>query len=239
MVMILPLIIFILLIGVLIMVYRMTTVSGRRLFTNSTVYFMLGGYVVLLLISVIMFKINPYPETTLPGKEVDPEKMPINYGIPYDVIEEGIPIENFAAYKEEEWEFELTGNELKIQSSEHDSLEASILIEEKEEADSLVEVMVYSTPTLIDHLDISDALKPTRILFQEGNRLEINQPHDEVNTAVFSKEFVFNQFSKDESSEFEMASGPTIQLRDIFLYIRIPHGVKIDAYDYLWIEYVK
>lgn len=235
---ILPILIMLFIIAGSVLVYRKIVVSGKKFITSSKVYYILGGYVALLLVSVVVFLVSPYPETSLLSEELDTGKTPILYGIQYDIIEDKIPIENFSAYKDKEWEFELTGKELMIQSNPNDTVELEIIIEKKKEADGRVEVASYNTPTMVENLDLSQFISSTDVVFQNRNTLEIIDPYDEINVVKFSKEFIFNQFSKDNDNDEDRFSDYRTDLGERLLYIRIPKDVTVDAYDYLNIEYI-
>lgn len=235
---ILPIIIMIIIIGIIIMFYRITLNLGKKFITSTRVYTILCGYFVILLISVIVFVVSPYSDSTLLLKELDTNKTPITYGMSYDILEEEVSIDSFNAYKDKEWEFEFNGEVLQIQSDPNNTADLTIIVERKGVMDGLVEVASYSAPSTVQKNDISNLLRSIQVRVFEENRLEITEFHDEVNIVSFSKEFVFNQFSKDSNGD-ELFSGARIDIGEKLLYIRIPNGVKIDNYDYLNVEYIK
>lgn len=237
MIAILPIFIMLLIVGILIMLYRVIIISNRKFITSNQVYVILSGYFILLLVSLGIFIVSPYPESSVLNEKLDTENIPGMYSMFYDVTEEGIPIDEFEDYKENEWEFEFSGETLQLQFSGDETYDLPIIIQRKGLIDETVEVVVYSSPSSVGDIDLSSMIRPSEVRFLGGNMLEINEPSNSIDVVSFKQEFIFNQFSKD-ANEDGMFFGPRIEIGDSLVYIRIPNGVQIDAVDYLEIEYI-
>lgn len=234
---ILPIFIMLLIVGVLIMLYRIIIISNRKFITSNQVYVILSGYFILLLVSLGIFIVSPYPESSVLSEKLDTENIPGMYSMYYDVTEEGIPIDEFEDYKESEWEFEFSGETLQLQFSGDETYDLPIIIQRKGLMDETLEVVVYSSPSSVGDIDLSSMIRPSEVRLLGGNVLEINEPSNSIDVVSFKQEFIFNQFSKD-ANEDEVFFGPRIEIGESLVYIRIPNGVQIDAVDYLEIEYI-
>lgn len=234
---ILPFIILLIILGILIMVYRMIMLSNRRFVTSNRVYTVLGGYFIVLLVSLGIFSVSPYPESSVLSEKTDDEKTQ-TYGMYYDVTEEGVLIDHFKDYQANEWEFEFSGEKLDIRFNDNESYDLPIIIERKGLVDDTVEVVLYSTPSSVEGIDLSSMIRSFEINLIEGdvNVLEVIEPHDIIDVVTFEKEFIFNQFSDDGTED--MFSSPYVEIGENMLYILIPSGVEIQTNDYVEIEYI-
>lgn len=232
---ILPFIIMLIIIGILIIVYRMIMSSNRRFITSNQVYAALGSYFIILLVSLGIFAISPYPESSVVSEEIDTEKTQ-TYGMYYDITEEGAPIDHFKDYQANEWEFEFLGEHLEIRFNGNESYDLPIIIERKGLEDDIVEVSLYSTPSSVDDIDLSSMIRSSEINLIREDVLEVSEPHDTIDVVTFEKEFIFNQFS--DGNPGDMFSSQNVEIGENMLYIRIPSGVEIEADDYLEIEYI-
>lgn len=242
--------------GVVLLLIIFLFKGSKRFSTNflndRKAYMLLGGYIVILLIAVVLFFLDPFPAKSTFDKEVDMDKMMRSYAILNDVVYDGKSIDIFDDYIENKWEFEFKENQFSIQQ-ENDSY-MYIIIDEKEEDDGIIEVTTYRTPTIVEGIDITDQLDPVGVTFS-SNTLQIMPAYNRFKFVTFEQEFTSKQFSPHES---ELSEGDfwgmdgaegydmeqsyydrTVHSGEDLLYIRIPKGIKVNESDELYLEYVE
>lgn len=223
--------------------FRLRVIDGRK------TYMLLATYIVILFISAGVFVLNLFPTAATfdGGAEVD--------GILHagDIQDELIygdgSIASFDDYIGNKWEFDLETDHLNITEQMND-IYMPIIIEEKEEADGILEVTTYRTPTVLEGVDITDELDPVGISFS-SDTLEVMVTYNNLKYVSFEPEFTTIQFSADSSimthseddkwidEDDEWFDTGRIYLGDDLLYIRIPKGVKVEGSETLDIEYIK
>lgn len=217
------------LIVIIYTLYHVLSRPSKKVMSITRVYVIFGSYVSLLLISLIVFLIAPYPKDAIVSEKVENDMSMDMYSVYYDILEEGDSIENYSQYKEEIVKFDFEGDQLWFKSLNSNALEIPIIIEEKNEVDGIVEVEIYSTLSSVDGIDLSDHIKPLNVMLKNNDTLQIGQPHSEISLISPKKEFIFNQFSKTKGED--EGYYPQTYLGESLLYIRVPKEVTIEAYD--------
>ena len=222
---ILPFLIMITLAGIVIFIYRLTIKAGKKFITGGKIYVMLISYIVILLISAVIFIFMPLSKDTILSEKVDAKNIPNKNDIYYEVNIEGKSINQFSEYIDKEWTFDFTENILDIQQLTSEGADIPIIIEMKNEADNILEVISYRTPTTVDGIDVTDRLIPIGITFS-SNRLQIEVVENRLDVVSFGQGFITKQFSNDpKEDEWEF---DRIHKGSDLLYIRIPNGVKVE-----------
>lgn len=212
--------------------------SGRgftiRFINGRKTYILLTIYIVVLLISVGVFFIIPSPEKSISNQVVELDKVLNSNVIVDDVVYGGGSIELYDDYIENKWEFELEADDLSIIDQMNEAY-MPIIIDEKDEADGMVEVTTYRTPSVVKGMDITDQIDAVGISFSP-HKLQVMVAYTKLSFVTFEQEFIAKQFSSDSS---DVAYDEDIYLGDDLLYIRIPKGVQIEENDDLYIEFIK
>ncbi len=204
----------------------------QRFSHHRGVRFLFSGYLIILLISLITFyllpdnrlsKINPF--TSSINDDVEINKF-------YEKAIRG-QIEQLEDVKvREKWEFEISGDQLKV--SEPEEFYTTYLFERKEENDHKVEIFHYASESLVDLLELKD--KHNFTISLEDNVLRMKGPDPiQIKIAAFKKDFVINQFSSSKSNDNYLNSFGHLEGNQV-IYIRVPKDIEISSPHY--IQYV-
>lgn len=217
----LPFIIIIGLIG-LIAISINRVGSGRNKYINSkSITWLLGGYVVVLIIStVLFFQIPSQPKTNF-AEEIDRgHSTNLEYMISQDMLDE---VSDFIVNEKEiPYEKDYLNIQLNLNDSNDRHHNIKILVERKNEADQLIEAVIYQTPTFINDWNITEYIDPLQVDVTLSALL-IDNIWKEFSYASFKKEFPFSQFEEDRQSMF----GEIIVYGEELLFLRIPKDVEL------------
>lgn len=217
----LPIIIMLILIGLIVFSIN-RVVSRRNKYINSKrIYWMLGGYVVVLLISTILsFTIPTNQDIVFFGGYFD-----LDFHPNLEHITSQSSLDEASVYIVNKSEFSYEKDELNIQLNASDDQYYDvyqILVEKKDKADQVIEAVVYQTPTFINHWKITEYLDPIQVDLTLSTLL-IDNIWTEFSYASFKTEFPFRQFEEERQLWFEedMVYGQQL------LFLRVPKDVEI------------
>lgn len=215
----LPIIIMLVLIGLIVFSIN-RVVSRRNKYINSKrIYWMLGGYVVVLLVATALFFRIPIDQDISFEGHID-----LNISPNLEHITSQYLLDDAITYIVNEKEFPYEENELNIQvdtsNGRYNSMR--ILVERKDEADQMIEATVYQTPTFINHLNITEYINPIQVDLTLSALL-IDGIWTELSYASFRTGFPFRQFKENRLLWFDEDLIYGQQL----LFLRVPKNVEI------------
>src|SRR5690625_4610314 len=215
----LPIIIMLVLIGLVVFSINRVVSRRNKYINRKRIYWMLGVYVVVLLVTTALFFRIPTDQDIFFEGYID-----LNTSPNLDHITSQYLLDEASAYIVSEKEFRYEKDELNIQvntsNGRYDSMR--ILVERKDEADQMVEATVYQTPTFINHLNISEYIDPIQVDLTLSTLL-IDGIWTELSYASFRTGFPFRQFEENRQLWFDedMIYGQQL------LFLRVPQDVEI------------
>lgn len=192
-------------------------------------YWLLGGYTILLLASVIIYQFIPQSERFSTGKE---NRIDLLHEVGY----EGKSIQNYEQYKKKEWLIDLTGlEELSIYYGGDLNQQIPVLIEEKEEATSLVAEFYQIKPSL--GIEATKDTGETIDLQLKDKNLMILLPAPIYYEYIqVSKELPFTQLA--DSSSDSLFYLDSYQRGSSILYLKVPKGLELQFDFDIHYEYI-
>ncbi|MFZ3578372.1 hypothetical protein [Virgibacillus sp. DJP39] len=225
-----PIIIIITIIGLVVLVIKRNTKKQRKYLSGEKIRWMLGAYLLILLISVGMFLLIPSNSGSIANEKAD-------LGSSYLVksLHNGNAADIDEKFIAKKWKFDFKGEMLTFLAPGNDVNGISIFVEEKMENDGIVEVMYYQTPTYVEGMNVSDRIKLAQVKLRD-NRLIISKPDQlELNFTAFKQEFIMNQFTEGDS----MNLNGSLILGAQALYIRIPKTLNVQQDEYGILQYIR
>lgn len=215
---------FLLLVGLIIFIRYM----GRKVHYKK-IKWILGGYIAILLISIIVVHM-------LPGDDFLEEVVGQNgewvidqeYQDFYNAVEEGRLDQIESMHKNKKWNFEYAGEQLEIVAMDGENFGIRIIVKNKDIDDGIIEVAGYTGRSIINGIDCTDKIKPPEIIL-EGDQLKIIEPErQEIELAGFDRDFTIKQFLPGgynyRGSLNISHMGPPV------LYIRVPKNIQVKGY---------
>lgn len=184
-------------------------------------------YIIILLGAVILFYIlsAQYADVDNSNHLTDDE-----YDEMYQEFYEAIIDKEFEesdyVVKMKEWTFDYTVSDeaLRIGLADPHNL-AFVIIEYKDVEDDKVDVIHYTTPTIVAGKDVTHLILSPDVSLS-GNQLVIsNPPYYEVKIASLAKEFTIRQFMADENKPNDVFPWRGFGHDDI-LFVRLPKNVQ-------------
>ncbi len=194
-------------------------------------FWILGGYGVILLISVIIYYFIPVSAEETERARIDHPGHVETFSGVLSGTEDVASIEEFLL---KEWEFDYDEDTFRIESrGDMNFIRVAV---ERTESDG-IKAAFYRTPLSFNGMEIENKSIPLDIQLTP-DRLEIvsSQGTEEVYIASFSKEFPMHQFN-DQDMEmlgFGMEMGWSEQL----LYLQVPEDIEISGVSGVQVEYV-
>ncbi len=219
------------LIGVIVIVVRQKQIPKPNRFTKYKNRWGFRTYLSILLFATVIYYLLPIESKTLPLISEE-EVRHINNQYPL-FYEEPLTKEKFAEIdgllKKKEWEFQISGDELEINTNNEF---VQIVAEKKEANDGLVEVEHYTMPSTMDGLDLTDMI-PLPELKWKDNILNIDIPFIDLKIASLQTELTITQFTGDK--KVTNASYSSINQENI-IYLKIPNNVGVNYLDVHYIQ---
>ncbi|HEY4552569.1 MAG TPA: hypothetical protein VIG80_05205 [Bacillaceae bacterium] len=210
---------------------RIGNPSSKLLRRKKVAIGLLLGYVGLLVLAGIVYEWLPgkNPELKMVGeREADETGNQL-----YEDLLEGRIDSVAAAYIKDEWDFEVTGNSLRIFGpSEHYS-DVEIVVERKQEEDGRVEGFSIAHAA-VDGMDLTSEMVRIGVEPTGDTLTIINSGETRLDFQVIKKDFVVNQFTGEKSS---VELGHSMTSRQI-LYLRIPRNLDLVNDQGLFLNYV-
>lgn len=226
----LPFVIILVLIG--LVVFSINRVASRRTkYVNSKkVYWLLGGYVVVLTFSTALFFTIPIHPNTNFEKNMELEQ---NHNL--ELITSQDLLDEASGYMISKKEISYEKNELDLQVNSYSDQHASIqiLVDKKDETDQIIEATVYQTPTYINDWNITEYMDPIQVDLSLDTLL-IDGIETEFSYVSFKTEFPFTQFEANRQKWFE----ENVIYGQQLLLLRIPKDVELIAKEDIDIIYL-
>ncbi|GAB3800808.1 hypothetical protein [Virgibacillus kimchii] len=209
---------------------------GVRWFSNWSVArrgpWILGGYGVILLISVILYYFIPVSTEETRGVE-----HPGHMETFSNVISGEESVASMEGYLMEEWQFPYEEETLRIESIGDNSRNIRIAVEFT--ADDMIEAGYYRTPLYFDGSELESDLIPVDLQL-ESDRLDVRaqETTEEINVSSFSKEFPMTQFDEDDNDSVGFSFGLEIGWSEQLLYLQIPEDIEISTGSSVHLDYV-
>lgn len=216
----------IIIIGLLVLLFVL--LSRRRGVAPKIVYgkwirWTVFGYVVVLLIATGVYYVIPKPEL---GNENIGEDEEGNWGIAsqlYDAASQGELGNEYDPFIKGKWEIDIPDDTLDLEYDQKNGEPISIFADKKEESDGVAEVQLYSSPTMVGEIDVSDKIPLVHVDTSPGKMNLINPDSTKIAFASYKKEFPITQFTGENNRKHQ-----SIQNGDSLLYIQIPEDVQLD-----------
>lgn len=122
-------------------------------------------------------------------------------------------------------QIKISDNRLVIWIPEGDDLGIKLIVEHKETNDDIVDLVHYTTRTVIDQEDITSIL-PTPIIELQDMELKVLRPMDwKMKFIGFKKDFTVTQFTDEKKSEAELYNTTIIGAR--IIYLLVPKDLEV------------
>jgi heme/copper-type cytochrome/quinol oxidase subunit 2 len=233
--MILTTIIPILLVLIIIaVIYKLVNVIKKVPFLQKfNLKWMLSIYGVLLLVAVGLFYVIPIERSS--NKIVDNKDELVKVEKARRLLtmaaSEGKQIskENIDGVEiKNQWDFTYGEKQLDVTISEEQLGTLFTLVERKNVNDDRVEVIQYHTRTIIEHLDITDDIRPLTLELVEGELTIRDTNAVDIHFGKFDKEFTISQFTEQKGIEDSFIGEDHIWAENV-LYIRVPKDIDVEG----------
>ncbi|OIK16517.1 hypothetical protein BIV60_04405 [Bacillus sp. MUM 116] len=199
------------------------------------VYWILGSYITVLLISFFIDVANPVTGMMADRKIVKDKDLDQENSELYVAALEGKIAESGNQFVVKKWAFDYQGRNLEIKSENEGFFNARVVVERKKDNDGKIEATYYQTRSSIDHREITEKKRPIRIQLYENTLMLGEQDRVELKFSQFENAFTVNQFTgsgwfKHESSFYESQG---------ILYLKIPKDLKLNTQTEFDLEYVR
>ncbi|MFA1819324.1 hypothetical protein ACDX78_03800 [Virgibacillus oceani] len=221
---------------IILLVLSVLVILGVRWFSRRKIakkgYWMLGGYGIILLISVIIYYFIPVSTEETAGIQ-----HPDHWDTFSSVISGADSVASIEEYLVEEWEFDYEEDTLRIASQGENNYDSRIAVERTE--NETIEAAFYRTPLYFQGREVEIDSRPV-YLQMTSDRLELIFPEstEEISFASFSKEFPMQQFKDKEMGPFGYAFGFGIKWSEQLIYLQIPEDMEISTGPEVHVEYL-
>ncbi|MBM7599641.1 hypothetical protein JOC34_002009 [Virgibacillus halotolerans] len=220
---IIQLVFLLLLIGAVVFIIKKGIGKTNK---SKTTYWILGGYLCLLLLSVGVYFVTPALHGQVKTEEIENTSMP-NFD---RFIYEGEPVDISNDYKVKQWDFDYNDEEIYLRYSGDDQNSLPVRLDKKEN-DSKIEAVYYQTPSYYNGINISSYTDPVSVN-KNGDELFIELPETAyLEFTSYKKEFPFKQLTDErflENDDLLFEDADEI-FGNQFLYLRIPKNIKVNA----------
>lgn len=227
-----PIFIIGLLIFLFVLLRRRAFVFFSKVFYGKRIRWTISGYVIILLIATGAFYITPKPESF--GEEDagldNSEDVDESIHQIYDDAHNGTMSDEYDLYIKQKEEIELADHTLALGSVSGESI--PVFVDEKDENDGMVGATLYSTPTLVNGVDITDEIPDVRIETSSNEVTLIPPEETEVSFTSFEREFSLTQFTGERNR-----LGVNIERGGSLLYLRVPKNSELEYPEHMDITY--
>lgn len=236
-----PIVFLVFIFVVIIVIVRSNNLSQQRWMQGFVFKTFILSYLVILLLSAAIFPLLPFKQ--IEGKMVESDKMIDE--IHNDFYEsignmEKPDLEKMVLRNSYEIDF---ADETLYISSEDDGFYTDVIVERRSDLNEKIKVMVYSTPSIVDNIDVTDDMPSFLVDWNnkndgKNNELMLSYPKEryEIYFSKFNKEFPITQFTEERSQNdnyFQSYFGHS------FLYIEVPENVNVQTeLEYINLYYV-
>ncbi|RDW21265.1 hypothetical protein [Oceanobacillus chungangensis] len=217
-------ILLIIIVAVIVVVLR----GFNRVNITRKGYWILGGYVIVLLLSVVIYYF-------IPGPKEESQQAPTGRQDLSEVLYGELPVESINEYFEEEWDFSYDKDSIQIGYKGDLNNSVSIAVERTD--GNSIKAAFYQTPIYASGIELTEHIKPIDMQLSE-DRFLINLPETvHLDFTSFRKEFPLLQF-KDSPNEDWMGDSERFHWGDQLLYLQIPREIEIKTEMDVYLEYV-
>jgi hypothetical protein len=222
---------------IILIIIAVLILMGIRWFSSWSLArrgpWILGAYVVILLISVVLYYFIPVSTEETRGVE-HPEHVEIFSS----VLSGAESVSSIEGFLKEEWEFPIEEDTLRIASIGDHNMRIAVEFTKNE----MVEAAFYRTPFYFDGRELESDFIPLALELESG-RLDIvaRETTEEINVSSFSKEFPMQQFDDDDGNAHApsgFAFGVDIGWSEQLLYLQIPEDIEISTGSNVHLDYV-
>jgi len=186
-------------------------------------YWMLGGYLMILLIATVAYLSIPKEEQVYSEQVV-----PDNPFFLVDLVYGGKSLDEAEMYIQKQWKLPYDQHELQIVLQNNDDIDfdALISVERKVEDDGIVEITHYKTPIIVEGVDITEFMDPVEVELSSTGLEIIGLERVEIKLNAYRNDFPVRQFTEENWwLDMEHASGRHV------LSLRIPSSLQITHVD--------
>ncbi|CAH2715801.1 hypothetical protein BACCIP111895_02985 [Neobacillus rhizosphaerae] len=233
------LIIVIIVIGILVFSTRtrnkMVHKKGKFSYSQR-VYWLLSGYVVILLICLILNAVQPVKimDGLKKVNTADLERESLNL---YDAAVEGSINQEGSKFLRKKWNFNYQGQQLNLAVIQDENIDAMVVVEKKNNNDGKIEAEFYQTRSSYNGMDITELANLPGMELAGDQLTLLNPKRSEIKFSQFGNTFNIKQFTGEPSlfSEHhsEFSGGQRI------IYLRIPKDLELNYPENLNLQFVE
>lgn len=213
--------IILLIIMALLLRFPVQYVRKHNSFFMKKINWFIGGYLLLLLIAVIVFAFIPKEEAFGEKKEVEARVLKELKEF-HDALSSGDLEQVSSNLVGKKNDFTYQQKSLSIQIYDDQWFGLSIVVEQKESADGVVEASVYKSNIYYQQVDITDLVPAFKVDLQDDTLMIYAPDYNELKLEKVMNSFPIRQFTGERMmSESMDLSG------DMVLYVRIPKGTVL------------
>jgi len=195
---------------------------------NKKLQWILGIYLAILLLSAAAVYMIPkesfFAQDILTSEKI--AKAQLAAGNLYEAAIEGKLDQVEGVSVNGQWNFDYTGNELKIIETDHN---LTIIAQRKEADDNKIEVSSYMPLTILEGIDFTGRIEPPKVMLV-GNELIIKTMDlYQVEFVKFDRDFTVAQFWGNGAEQGRQGHQISHVAGNPLLYLRIPKGLQIDS----------
>ncbi|RDW21138.1 hypothetical protein CWR48_04060 [Oceanobacillus arenosus] len=193
-------------------------------------YWMLGAYVIVLLLSVGVFYFVPVTEE----EPIQTPESEYDYHLDEVLLGER-PVESINEYLVEEWDFEYELDHIQIGYQGDINNTVNIAVERTD--GNTIKAAFYQTPVYGFNMELTKFIRPMDIQLSD-DRFVVKLPvTKQLKFTSFDKEFPLMQF-KDSPNEDWLDVPESLYWGGQLLYLQVPREIEINAEMDVYIEYV-
>lgn len=197
-------------------------------------YWLLGGYVVLLLCSVLIYSFLSIDEPPVEAKSEDEE---VEIDLLNELVYAGVPIDRYEQYKIEDWVFDVSALEqLIINVEDPDNNGIEIVIEMMDEGTRLEAGYYQINPTVID-MEAIIVNSAVLDLMMEIDTLNVKVPDPSYyEYTKVTKEFPFTQFENSDSQDDLFDN---VRMGDRLIYLKVPENLELQIDPHVYYKFIE
>lgn len=195
----------------------------KSMLKGNKLLWMLKGYVVILLLSIVVFYILPVDRTSYGKVMTDQEKnQAMKDGNSFvNRVNNGKIDEANGAILKKQWEFTLQGDKLILP----DDWNMLVMAERTEKNDHQIKIEHYVTPSIIEDTEVTKKMPSPTVHLDQDRLLIGNGKLVEIKLAYFKNSFISNQFNAQPLIKMDHQS----IFGNNLLYLRIPKGIEVEG----------
>ncbi|OLS39290.1 hypothetical protein [Bacillus sp. MRMR6] len=222
-------------VAMVVFILRMLKSSQKRsIMYGNRVRWMLGGYILVLLISTGIAPLLQTTEATY--KKVGKDQDFANEGFQiYEAAIEGEIERVDRKYISETWNFDYDGNQLDISHVDGEYISFQTVVERKATNDGKIEAIYYKAGSGMNDMDLTEVVNPIRMELSGDTLILMNPKITTLTFYQFEQPFTIKQFTGEswQGHHTHFIDGQSV------LYLRIPKNLELIDKSQLYFQYVK